>query len=339
MSTPNSGAYFGIRNDLADRLLAGSHQLAGVPEPDRSTVLDAALDAVPEAVRLLRPHAPSLADGDHAASRLAFSCLSAAASFPRAPRSQIAELGVLAAILFGVDDIADNVAAPASPHDVAALFGRLSALLSREGDASGEEETVRAWNAWCARFRGYEGAAAYAPILAEQLALTGDAMAREREWAGGGEPWPAYERYLDNAVPSFLYHVWWAAALAIRGPASAGAAHWRTLLPATDLGAACLRLANDIRTFERERTEGKPNAVLVLERAGMTTGEAVESVSAHIAELNTALAAAFEALPAELEPVADGQRRCVAFGGGWYMARDTHDYTVRDLAEDARRAR
>jgi hypothetical protein len=169
----------------------------------------------------------------------------------------------------------------------------------------------------------------------EQLHLTGVAMARERIWAVGGEPWPSYEEYLANAGVSFLYHTWWLAALGICGPVPADAAHWRSIGPVTDLGAACLRLANDIRTFQRERSEGKPNSVLILERAGMSTEAAVERVAAHIAELNADFTTAIADLPAGLEGVADGQRRCVSFSGGWYMARDTHAYTVRDLAADA----
>jgi hypothetical protein len=81
-------------------------------------------------------------------------------------------------------------------------------------------------------------------------------MARERVWATGGEPWPDYERYLPNGAQTILYHAWWLAALAICGPDPADAGHWRAIGPATDLGAACLRLANDIRTFEREKGEG-----------------------------------------------------------------------------------
>ncbi|MFC4014490.1 terpene synthase family protein [Nonomuraea purpurea] len=337
MSDPAS-TYFSIRNDLADRLLARSHQMAGVPEADRGAVLQAALDAVPEAARLLRPYTALFADGDSAASRLAFSCLSAAATFPRARREQIADLGSLTAILFGVDDIADNVAGASTPGDVAALFQRLSAILA--GAPSGSrvsepmEQVLHAWQAWCARLRGYDGAAAYVPDLREQLELAGAAMARERLWATGGRPWPAYEEYLANGGLTILYHTWWLAALGICGPESADAAHWRVIGPVTDLGAACLRLANDVRTFQREKDEGKPNSVLILERAGMSTQAAVERVSAHIADLNAAFAQALAVLPAELAWAADGQRRSVAFNGGWYMARDTHAYTVQDLAAD-----
>lgn len=336
----STSAYFTIRNDLADQLLERSHQLAGVPEQDRGHILKAALDAVPEVERLLRPYAALFAEGDSTASRLAFSCLSAAATFPRARESQIADLGALSSILFGVDDIADNVAGDWTDRDVIALFQRLSSVLSGapiEPDAGMEpmEQAIHAWQAWCARFRAYDGAEAYVPSLMEQLELTGAAMARERVWATGGEPWPSYEEYMANAGLTFLYHTWWLAALGICRPVPADAAHWRSIGRLTDLGASCLRLANDIRTFERERSEGKPNSVLILERAGMSTEAAVERVSAHIVELNADFSAAIAELPAGLEGVAEGQHRCVSFSGGWYMARDTHAYTVRDLAEDA----
>ncbi|UBU10393.1 terpene synthase family protein [Nonomuraea gerenzanensis] len=332
-------AYFGIRNDLADQLLEQSHQLAGVPEQDRGDVLDAALGAVPEVERLLRPHASLFADGNSAASRLAFSCLSAAATFPDAPRERIADLGALSTILFGVDDITDNIAGEWTDRDIVALFGDLAAVLA--GTHSGTDrgtgpvdEALRAWRTWCARFHRYEGAGAYVPSLVTQLERTGAAMAQERVWATGGEPWPAYEEYLPHAAVTFLYHTWWLAALGICGPDHADAAVWSSVEQVTDLGAACLRLANDVRTFQRERDEGKPNAVLILERAGLSTEAAVERVSAHIRSLNADFAAAVADLPAGLAWVADGQYRCVTFSGGWYMARDTHAYTVRDLAAD-----
>ncbi|MEV4113569.1 terpene synthase family protein [Nonomuraea sp. NPDC049695] len=310
-----------------------------MPQQDRGDVLKAALDSVPDVARRLRPYSALFTDGDSSASRLAFSCLSAAATFPRGRREQIADLGALSTILFGVDDIADNVAGDWTDRDVAALFDRLSAVLSGAPLGAGArarpmEQALHAWQAWCIRFRAYDGADAYVPSLMEQLERTGAAMARERVWATGGEPWPSYEEYLANAGLTFLYHTWWLAALGICGPVPADAAHWRTAGRVTDLGAVCLRLANDIRTFQRERSEGKPNAVLILERAGLSTETAVERVSAHFAELNADFVQALAELPAELGGVADGQRRCVSFSGGWYMARDTHAYTVRDLAAD-----
>ncbi|WP_043629342.1 terpene synthase family protein [Nonomuraea candida] len=361
MSDPTS-AYFGIRNDLADRLLKASHQLAGVPEGDRGAVLAAALDAVPEADVLLRPHTSLFADGGSASSRLAFSCLSAAATFPAARRDQIADLGALTAVLFGMDDIADSIAGDWSDGDVAAFFGRIRAVLAATGaeatpeaaseaasdaraasDAGAQAEAapdaameaaLGAWRAWCERFRAHPGAAAHTPSLLEQLRLAGTAMALERRWAIGGEPWPGYDRYVANGGLTILYRTWWAAALGVCGPEPADPGHWAAIERATALGAECMRLANDLRTFERERREGKPNSVLILERAGTGIEAAVERVSAHIAELNAAFAAALAELPPELAGVAEGQRRSVAFNGAWYMARDTHAYTVRDLAVD-----
>ncbi|WP_165974756.1 terpene synthase family protein [Nonomuraea deserti] len=330
--------YFSIRNDLTDRLLVKSHQLAGVPEQDRSVVLAAAVGSVPEAARLLSSSTSLFPDGDSASSRLAFSCLSAAATFPRASRGQIADLGALTTILFGVDDIADGVAGAWSDRDVATLFGRLAGMVGgarpEAGGSKPMSEALHAWQAWCARFHDYAGAAVYAPSLMEHLELAGAAMARERLWATGGEPWPSYERYVDNGRLTILYHTWWLAALAICGPAPADAGHWHSIAPATDIGAECLRLANDVRTFERERSENKPNSVLILERAGLSTEAAIERVSAHIAVRNAAFDAALTRLPVVLAPLAEGQRRSVSFNGGWYMARDTHAYTVQDLARD-----
>ncbi|MFG1699472.1 terpene synthase family protein [Nonomuraea sp. NPDC049309] len=336
-----SSAYFDIRNDLADRLLKASHQLAGVPEQDRAAVLTAALDAVPEADQLLRPHTTLFADGDSVSSRLAFSCLSAAATFPAARRDQIADLGALTAVLFGMDDIADSIAGDWTDADVDAFFARILGVLSGDEPGGPEDsgpmgEALSAWRAWCERFSAHPGAEAHVPSLLGQLDLAGRAMALERRWAMGGEPWPDYDRYLANGGLTILYRTWWAAALGVCGPEPARTEHWAAVEPATALGAECMRLANDLRTFERERREGKPNSVLILERAGTSTEEAVERVRAHIAELNAAFDAELRRLPAELAGVVEGQRRSVAFNGAWYMARDTHAYTVAELAADAR---
>ncbi|MFE3453126.1 terpene synthase family protein [Nonomuraea sp. NPDC059194] len=337
MSGPSPEAYFDIRNDLADRLLKGSHQLAGVPEPDRAAVLRAALDAVPEAATLLRSSPVLYADGESSASRLAFSCLSAAATFPRAPRDQIADLGALTAILFGVDDIADSVAGQWSERDFAAFSGALPSILYGEADPDAFDgpagEILAVWTRWCARFRAYPGAAAHVPNLARQLELAGTAMARERAWSAG-RPWPSYEEYLANGLLTILYPTWWAAALATCGPVPADAAHWTSVEAATHLGASCVRLANDIRTFEREKAEGKPNSISILQRTGLSEEAAVPLVAARVDELQTAFAAELAKVPAELEEIAEGQRRSVAFNGRWYMARDTHAYTVHELAGD-----
>ncbi|MGW2153736.1 terpene synthase family protein [Nonomuraea sp. NPDC001699] len=327
-------AYFSIRNTL----LKQSDQLAGVPEPDRAAVLATALEAVPVAAGFLRPYSTLFAEGDSSASRLAFSCLSAAATFPDAARDEVAELGTLTAILFGLDDIADNIAGSWSPDDVLAIFGRLSSVLRGQGTDPGDEgpvgEALRAWRDWWTRFGADPEVAVYAPALAEQLDLAGAAMARERAWSEGGEPWPDYDTYVDNGTQTILYRTWWVAGLGVRGPRPAHDRHWRAVVSATHLGAACMRLANDIRTFERERSEGKPNSVLILERAGTDTRAAVDGVAAHIAELNGRFLNALAGLPPELAAIAEGQRRSVAFNGAWYLARDTHAYTVRELAGD-----
>ncbi|MFI7614557.1 terpene synthase family protein [Nonomuraea terrae] len=337
----STSAYFGIRNDLADRLLKASHQLAGVPQQDRAAVLTAALDAVPEAASLLNPHTALFAEGDSDSSRLAFSCLSAAATFPSAARDQIADLGALTAVLFGMDDIADSIAGDWTDRDVEAFFARVRAILADDPVEAGADDpmdaALRAWRAWCERFRRHPGAAAHTATLLEQLRLAGAAMALERRWAMSGEPWPEYAPYLANGGLTILYHTWWAAALGICGPDPADPGHWDAVEAAVDIGAECMRLANDIRTFEREKHEGKPNAVLILERSGMSTAAAVERVSAHIAELNAAFAAELAGLPPELAGVAEGQHRSVSFNGAWYMARDTHAYTVRELAGDVER--
>jgi hypothetical protein len=339
MSEPGPAAYFEIHNGLADSLLKGSHQLAGVPEPDRHTVLRAALDAVPEAATLLRPFPVLYADGENSASRLAFSCLSAAATFPGARRDQIADLGALTAILFGLDDVADGISGQWSDHDFSRFVERFRAAVAGVPPEHGADgpmgEVLGAWQAWCARFHRYPAAAVHAPDLDRRLELAGAAMARERAWAAGTEPWPSYDDYVANGLLTILYPTWWAAALAVRGPVPADAAHWAVIEPATHLGAACMRLANDIRTFEREKAEGKPNSISILESAGLSAARAVERVSAHIDRLDGDFRAALAGLPAGLEGIAEGQRRSVSFNGRWYMARDTHAYTVRELAGDA----
>ncbi|MBB6348838.1 terpene synthase family protein [Nonomuraea muscovyensis] len=340
MTGPNPQSYFAIRNDLADNLLKGSHQLAGVPEASRGAVLRAALDAVPEAAGLLRPYPVLYADGESSASRLAFSCLSAAATFPEAGRDQIADLGALTAILFGVDDIADGIAGEWSADEFAAFVERL--CVGAAGEPAAPEtadgpvgQVLAAWAGWCARFHTYRGAAAHAGVLARRLELAGAAMARERAWAAGAQEWPSYADYLDCGLLTILYPTWWAAALAVRGPEPADPGHWAVIEPATHLGASCMRLANDLRTFEREKAEGKPNSIGILQRRGMSAAEAVERVTGHIDELDAAFRAALAELPAELAEIADGQLRSVSFNGRWYLARDTHAYSVRELTGDA----
>ncbi|MFG3436681.1 terpene synthase family protein [Nonomuraea sp. NPDC047897] len=340
MSGPDPQGYFVIRNELADSLLKGSHQLAGVPEADRGRVLRAALEVVPEAAALLRPYPVLYADGESSASRLAFSCLSAAATFPDAARHRVADLGVLTMILFGIDDIADGIAGEGAEDEQAALFAALPAILGRTTrppvPGGPVEQILAAWSRWCDRFHAHAGAASHVPNLSRHVRLVGEAMTRERAWATARAPWPSYADYLANGVHSITYPAWWAAALAVCGPASTGPEHWASIEPATRLGAACMRLANDVRTFEREKAEGKPNSISILEREGLTTGEAVARVTAHIDELDTTFRAALAELPAELAEIGAAQVRSVSFNGRWYLARDTHAYTVGDLAGDAR---
>jgi hypothetical protein len=138
-------------------------------------------------------------------------------------------------------------------------------------------------------------------------------MLVERRWHAGlahGDL-PGYDGYLANALRTISVRPYAMTACVLAGERAA-AVDFDRLDPMIEAAARCFRLANDIRSDERERAEGKPNAVWLLQRelmaAGMPASWAMEAARARLRAERAAdlarLDAMREAAPASVATLA-----------------------------------
>ncbi|RAY15860.1 hypothetical protein DPM19_08850 [Actinomadura craniellae] len=333
-------SYFDIHNAVVGSVLPDAHPLKGIPVEDLDAVLDGAVATTRSVSELLRPYSVLYPDGRRTESRLAFCCLSAAATFPGAAIDVLTDMAALTMLLFGVDDVTDEIVESCTDEQFESFTTDLYAVLA--GGAAGEwdpagpaGQVLAAWSLWSERFHARPIAGAHVAEVIEQLKVAQRALTRERRWTAGTAPLPSYAEYLDNGLVTCFYPLWWVAALGVCGPEPAVTEHARQIESATRVGASCIRLANDVRSFEREKREGKHNAISVLQSAGASEDEAIRRVLDHIAELTVEFEAGLSSFPAELAAIADWQRRSVRFHHHWFMARDTHGFSVTELAAQA----
>lgn len=120
---------------------------------------------------------------------------------------------------------------------------------------------------------------------ATALCRTIDGMTREYTWRlsyrqEGVTALPAYEEYVNTGLYSIggPPHVW--AALITTNDSSTGN-HLDHLQKMEREASVCIRLANDLQSYQKELLEGKINALVILRHALMAQGMALEDAERH----------------------------------------------------------
>jgi len=125
---------------------------------------------------------------------------------------------------------------------------------------------------------------------ADALCGTIDGMTREYQWRlsyrnHGAARLPTYEEYVETGRYSIggPPHIW--AALITTDDASTPK-HLDHLRAMEQLASTCIRLANDLQSYQKEVNEGKINALVILSKAlrvqGMTEQEVYERAEARV---------------------------------------------------------
>jgi Terpene synthase family 2, C-terminal metal binding len=132
---------------------------------------------------------------------------------------------------------------------------------------------------------------------------------------------PAYAEYLACAVSTISTSALWAAVEALDGyPAHAEQELCTAACRAVcEAGSRCVRLANDLRGFRREVSEGKPNAVFIqMHYAGVGEERARQLVDAERRKYYHELSGLVSALPAGLSGWGQSVLRFCDFVTAWY---------------------
>jgi hypothetical protein len=249
--------------------------------------------------------------------------------------------------ILALDDLMDGELGQFDAAELADLADRCVHALRATAEITPEpgtgtfaDQTVAAF-AQCGRFirqaqqkvLGVRDDAAYAWFV-EASAGSVACFVQESSWRFGTQSWPGLAEYTLCGKTSIFVHAYVAGVLAITGPTNLSDAH-RAQVEETSLrGGLAMRLYNDMRTAERERQLGQPNAVLLLEElAGVAPDDARAMVEAWARRALVDFLDAVGTLPQVLGPAIRVIRTCVLFMCQWY----THG-NVEDLSEQELRA-
>jgi Terpene synthase family 2, C-terminal metal binding len=340
------GDYFGIRNPATDRLLGPVHPLGSFPPADREATLRGAAGLLPPFAERAGQYQVLAAGGTDAdRSRLAFCALHDVIVLPHAEPGQHLDSCMFGLLGFAFDDITDRVVGDYRDDQIEAFAADCVRVVQAAGDPVGHRpgtdpasQVLAALSETCARVRGYPAASTHYPNMLRHWQAHATATVRELRWSADRDQWPTYPDYLANGAVTSYFGTWWAAVLIIAGPLPARPAHAELVRRASAQISTAGRILNDIRTSEREKADGTPNAVAILEATGLdrpaVLGRLLAAVDRHRADLEAVLAG----YPPELQSFGRCQHRQLAFMHDWYLARDTHGFSLAELAQGQERA-
>jgi hypothetical protein len=215
--------------------------------------------------------------------------------------------------------------------DLMAAIGERHPVEPVEELTEPERQVLGAFRDCFARIGSYPAFAWAGPYLAGHWRRCFEAMLQESRWRLDLDPPPNLSEYLDNAVPSLFGPLYYASLVAMSDLPPLSISDLTSWDKAAYLSTLAIRLCNDLRTAERERAEGGPNAVDLIIHSGHTEAQAVQILVAAVDAALADLGGAIDALPASLTVHGSALRRSTRFACDWYLARDTHGLNARQL--------
>lgn len=211
--------------------------------------------------------------------------------------------------LFAVDDLCDEGSAEERAQGAAERWSRLErgvALLDEPAGTGDGDPLLQSMRDIRDELGGFP---LFAPLRASTVGFLREvlrAMQREDAWAtryrqSPQDPLPSSRDYLETGLHSVAVLPVYLSMLATMGDDSIPS-HLPRLLEMGHEAALCIRLANDLRSYERELAEGKLNSLVILQRE-LSTQQGLEP------------AAALERARAEVKArMAGALERCVEIG-------------------------
>lgn len=331
-------------------------EVSGIPVEDRAHILQTALDIYPKVEHLVAP----LPVIQH--QRLAAMCLATTAMIPYAPSSIIVEETVLGLILFAADDLIDGaIINTFTVAQIEAFLTLFSSIAKSGGDSTYRDypdlikvfptidedqdwvQVAKVWRECCQQLQKFPLANNYYGLFAKHVELGAQAQRTDLYWWQALKEMgtcPTYEQYIENARKTVVSSINFTSLLVMVGePVDSefslepSYANLETLLDEVMLTASSsIRLANDIRSFERDRSVRQPNSLLVLMLTqGLSEKEAETMVLKEIDTYLKKMEALISLLPSSLTTWGDAVRRVCWFASAWYQTREFHHFTKEML--------
>lgn len=273
-------------------------------------------------------------------------CLALAATTPD-EEEEVALVGVLLSLLlFALDDVADGVAGSYSDAEIEQILACYAHIAADGQNLSQIRQSYpdlpysddQAW--WqvaqaLARFsqelKNRPMAEPYYRFYARRFSLLMPSMVNENRWklanlSSGNLP--EFQVYLNNGQESIAFPTVMSGTLVAMGqPTNWQYADLEPLLEKFTLCAgATVRLANDLRSYQREALEGKPNSVSILMGQGQSEKTTIEELKALALDRLNQATAMIPALPAPLVNWGEAVLRSAKFSYYFYLANEFHSY-------------
>jgi hypothetical protein len=352
--------YYDIANEVQQQ--AGVSELSGIPKLDQATVLEVAQKIYPfveewtqlYAVLRLKP----------IQRRLAATCLANAAMCPDAELTAIIASTKFSILMWLIDDLADNIIGSWTQPQVMAMLDLYDNIVASAGKLTYQDYQVElavhftqideeqlwvqlalAFTEFCQELTTFAAANTYYWFFRKRFHLMIKCFQLEESWKRDYQKsgrYPSYSEYIENGRESVIAPVVEGALLAMVGPVVTLNEEWEGPKSASQLEALLdelslttgevIRLANDVRSFEREKTEQKINSLLILIlRNGLSEKEAETEILAAATKALARLTTLSEQLPINLRKWGNYATRLAYFTKDWYMVREFHDFSLTML--------
>lgn len=349
----NKNAYFEVQRTLKNSTSAT--EVSGIPVAERKQIVQNAqliyptvAEWVKEFPVILPQVVPSI-------------CLANSASGPDVAPVVVIQGTILSLLIFTIDSLADGAiggltdeqiedlltlcneivkSGGASYHNYPHLLKRLTA-----SESAAWAQAANALAKCCQEIKAFPSASAYYQFFVKRFSLCMESWRVELHWRQAFEKtraYPTYEQYLKNGKESIALPTLVAGYLAMVGqlPITSEfdcqpADSIETLLDEFVLTCgACVRLANDVRSFERERLEQKPNSILILMfEKGLTEEKAEWTVLKEIENYLEQAELMLTVLPNSLQPLGNCIKGLTWFFTEFYKVREFHDFSIEMLSD------
>jgi hypothetical protein len=315
-------------------------EVSGIPVLDRPQVLQVAQAVLPSVMEWIKPYPVILP------LRVSSTCLACAAMSPYAPQEAIVLSAAFSLVVFALDDVVDGVIGSYSEVELDQWLGKWAEVVQLEGKLSFElensgsilspaEQVTVSLARFCRELKNFPGASTLYPFFSNLFTSIIESTRIELNWQQQFKhrgSYPHYSEYLANGQFSIAAPGVVVGLLIMTSPADPGSE--LALLKEVALGCGkIIRLANDLRSYEREKLEQKPNSLSILmHKAGLSEEQAEALVLEETAAAIKRLHDLVERLPSTLRDWGDSVKRLAWFSKDWYQVREFHDFSKEQLA-------
>jgi hypothetical protein len=350
MAIQDIETYFKLKRVLKNQ--DSERKLFGIPEEERIQVLKTALSVYPEVMawtdqsglETLRQRVPA-------------TCLAMAATMPYIQSSILIKATIFGLIMFAVDDVTDAVIGTKSLEQQEAMLTLLIAITKSGGELTFRDfpkEVIKAfsthsdnkiwikvalvWGKACREIKEFRSSSLYYCFFDNRTESDLEATRIELRWAQTAtkmDVFPTYEQYLQIGCQSIITSIFFTFLLVmIEKPVdSEFSSPLKALMNKVFLvSGRCIRLANDIRSFERDLVENNLNAIHILMKTqNLTENEAEAFLFKEMNIFLEDLEKLISLLPSTLKEWGDMVKRLTWFSCNLYNQTEFHQLSKEML--------